>query len=679
VGGPDRRGWEKRALTMSPPSPKVSRPFLITLAVLLALFHALFALTATTEKSTTADEIGHLTAGLAYNTRGDFRLQPENGNLTQRWEALPMTLAGIRLPATTASSWQKADVWRYGRVFFYEQGLPTDYYLFLGRMMTALVSAGTGLLIFFWSRTLFGWRGAFLSLVLFVFCPAFLAHGALATSDVMMTFFFVASTGAWWRHLRKPGATGALVSSVVFGLSFVAKFSALLLPAMLAVIALIWAVVEARRVGWSSTLLRLARTTLLHGAMAWAIIWMFYGFRFSAFAPELAEGADFNHPWSWMLEGSGTPGAVIAWCRDHRLLPEAWLYGLAFVLGFSEQRAAFLNGDYSLTGWLGFFPFTFLVKTTLPFLGILAIGLLASARKIFISRTAVLATRLLPLVPLAVLFAIYWATSLTSHLNIGHRHILPIYPVLFIGAGWLGRWLSVARRAGAALLALLVTWHATTALRIRPHYLAYFNEIVGGPSNGWRHLVDSSLDWGQDLPGLSQWLRQNNSAREPVSLSYFGTGDADYEGIMAAKLPSLPDFGGEHRWRPLTAGIYCVSATMLQQVYSDLHPWTPALEKEFQELRAFESTFLAFQNDAARRVKLLEDFPASRWRELWKRYEALRFARLCPYLQVRGPDANVGYSILIFRLSPAEVSAATAGSLAEWQALIETKSERSRP
>jgi 4-amino-4-deoxy-L-arabinose transferase-like glycosyltransferase len=653
---------------------KPSSGFLVTLAVMGALLHGLLGLTATADKSTTADEIGHLTAGLAYNTRGDFRLQPENGNLSQRWVALPMTIANTLLPPTSTPSWQKADVWRYGHAFFYEQGLSTDQFLFLGRMMVALISAGTGLLIFFWSRALFGWRGAFLSLALFVFCPAFLAHGALATSDVMMTFFFLASTGAWWRHLRHPGPGGSLLSALVFGMAFVAKYSALLLLPMLGAIALIWVINEARHGGWRPPLLRLIRTALLHAAIAWILIWMFYGFRFSAFAPTLAQGADFNHSWSWMLEGLGTPGTIIAWCRNHKILPEAWLYGLAFVLGFSEQRAAFLDGHYSLTGWAGFFPFAFLVKTTLPFLGILAIGLIASTRKSFGALKApVVWQRLLPLVPLAALFTIYWVTSLTSHLNIGDRHILPTYPVLFIGAGWLGRWLDVQRPANATLIALLVAWHAATAMQIRPHYLAYFNEIVGGPRNGWKHLVDSSLDWGQDLPGLSRWLQQNNFERAPAYLSYFGTGDPAYEGIFAAPLPSVPDFGGDHSWRPLTSGIYCVSATTLQQVYSDLHPWTAALEKEFQELRAFEPTFLAFQNDSARRAKLLEDFPASRWRELWKRYEALRFARLCPYLQVRGPDANVGYSILIFRLSAAEVSAATAGSLADWQALIEQR------
>jgi hypothetical protein len=202
-----------------------SHGFLITFAVLLSLLHAVLAVTATAGKSMTSDEIAHLTAGQVYNIRGDFRLQPENGNLPQRVAALPMTITRVPLPPTHLDSWKTTDIWDYGRTFFYEQGILADQWLFLGRGMIALVSAATALIIFFWSRALFGWRGGFLSLVLFVFCPTFLAHGALATSDVTMTFFFLTSVGAWWRHLECPGFKWAAISAFTVGCAFVAKFS----------------------------------------------------------------------------------------------------------------------------------------------------------------------------------------------------------------------------------------------------------------------------------------------------------------------------------------------------------------------------------------------------------------------------------------------------------------------
>ena len=85
-------------------------------------------------------------------------------------------------------------------------------------------------------------------------------------------------------------------------------------------------------------------------------------------------------------------------------------------------------------------------------------------------------------------------------------------------------------------MSALVGWHAAIAARIHPHYLAYFSPVVGGPEQGYRHLVDSSLDWGQDLPGLQKWLIAHRQPGEPVYLSYFGTADPARYGINAIAL-----------------------------------------------------------------------------------------------------------------------------------------------
>ncbi len=656
---------------VSRPAVTFSSRFLVTLAVLLSLAHAILAVTATTEKSMTSDEIAHLIAGHAYNTLDDYRLQPENGNLPQRWAALPLKLAAAPLPPTSLPLWQIADVWRYGHVFFYEQALHTDIFVFAGRAMIALFSAATGLLVFSYSRTHFGWRGAFLSLALFIFCPAFLAHGALATSDVVMTFFFLAAVTAWWRHLERPGAGGATLSATVLGLSCVAKFSAVILGPMFALIAVVWFAGRVRPDGWRAPLLRLARSTAVHVVAVWAIIWVFYGLRFDAFAPALADGASFNHGWGWMVQPMGWPRTMFIQLREWRALPDAFLYGSAFVLRFSQERSAFLNGDHSVTGWVTFFPYTFLVKTTLPFLVLLLVGLFTGGRQIRAEGVLAAWRRLRPFTPLLVLFAVYWATSLASHLNIGHRHILPTYPVLFIAAGAFGAWFDFRRPLAALLVSVLALWHVGESWLIRPHYLAYFNAFAGGPSNGWRHLVDSSLDWGQDLPRLAQWL-DTHARGEKTFLAYFGTGHPAHEGIHATMLPTLPEVGAERPWHPLSAGIYCLSATMLQQVYSPLHgAWTLDRESEYQKLRLLEPLLLAYQNEPVRRAELQREAPAANWLTAWRRYELLRFARLSHVLRVRPPIANIGYSILVFRLSAEEVAAATGESLKDWSTLIE--------
>lgn len=659
---------------VSRPVITFSASFLVTLAVLMALGHAILAVTATAEKSMTSDEIAHLTAGQAYNTLGDYRLQPENGNLPQRWAALPLTLAAAPLPPTSLPIWKTADVWRYGHRFFYEQSLLTERFVFSGRAMIALFSAATGLLIFFLARAHFGWRGAFLSLALFAFCPAFLAHGALATSDGVMTFFFLAAVSAWWRHLEQPGPGGAALSATVLGLACVSKFSAVILGPMFALCALVWFAGRVGTAGWRPPLLRLARTTAVHVVAVWAIIWMFYSFRFAAFAPTLADGASFNHGWGWMLQDMGWPRKVFIFLREWRALPDAFLYGSAFVLQFSQQRGAFLNGEYSLTGWVSFFPYTFLVKTTLPFLLLLLVGALATCRQFGATRVRSALVRIRPFTPLIALFAVYWATSLTSHLNIGHRHILPTYPVLFIAAGAFGAWFDFRRPLAALFVSVITIWQVGESWLIRPHYLAYFNAIAGGPANGWKHLVDSSLDWGQDLPGLAQWLKVH-ARKDPTFLAYFGTGDPTHEGIRATLLPTLPEVGPKRPWHRLSAGLYCVSATMLQHVYSPVRgDWTLGYEAEYQKLRTLETLLLAYQDDPTKRTELLREAPEANWTTAWKRFELLRFARLCHFLRVKPALATMGHSILVFRLSADEVAAATDSSLKDWSALIERTS-----
>ena len=657
---------------------QLSPGLLVALAVLLALGHALLALTASMGKSTTSDEIAYLTAGQAYNTLGDYRMQPENGNLPQRWVALPLTLAGTPLPATSAPAWRQADVWVFGHEFFYRPGAKSDRWLLAGRAMIAVFSVATGLLVFFWSRKFFGWRGGFLSLALYAFCPAFLAHGALATSDVVMTFYFLAAVGAWWWHLEHPGAAGAWLSAFAFGLACVAKFSAVLLLPMFGLCALVW-LAGRERSAVGPALLRLVRTAAVHAAVAWVVIWLFYGFRFSAFAPGLADGAGFYRgDWNWILDGLGWKRDVIVVLRDWRVLPEAFLYGFAFVLQFARERGAFLNGELGLTGWVSFFPYAFLVKTTLPFLGLLLLGFVLGVQRGWQRcRASGFLTALAPLrpfTPLLALFAVYGITSLTSHLNIGHRHILPLYPVLFIAAGAFGAWLDVRQPLRALIVAGLLLWHVGESWWIRPNYLAYFNPLAGGPANGYRHLVDSSLDWGQDLPGLKSWLDRETHG-EPVYLSYFGSGEPDYYGIHARRLPFIDGFRIHRPWVRLEAGTYCISATMLQHVYSTIRgPWTAELEKEYQTMRALEPVLEAYAHDPQRRAELDRDADPEKWRKAWTRLDLLRFARLCHYLRARTPDANVGYSILIYRLSTKEIADATAGSMSDWQAAIERAS-----
>ena len=648
------------------------RPWLFALvAVLLALHYAL-TVGSKFNESTTSDEIVHLTGGFTFNHFHDYRLHPENGILPQRIAALPAALAGTKFPPLDQVYWRTSDAWVLGHQFFYESGDDHFSRLMAGRALIALFNVATGLLVFLWSRKLFDDAGALVSLAFFVFEPNLLAHGGYATSDACMTFFLLASVGAWWRHLHDGQARWWWISAVTFGLACVAKFSApLLLPIFVALAAVRALAAEPLALLGRTWTTRggkfgaAALSALGQGAVAALVIWAFFGFRFSAANPALPPFDHFIRPWAWLDGNLGAQGKILRAFAAVHLLPEGYLYGMAYVLETAQIRSAFLNGEFSTVGWPGFFLWTFALKTTLPLL-----GASVAAFALLVRRWRAEAYRL---APLAVLFVVYWTFSIASHLNIGHRHILPVYPVLFIAAGALGAWLVSRKTVIVVFVAGLLGWHATEAMRVAPHFLAYFNQIAGGPINGHRHLVDSSLDWGQDLPGLKAWLDRHARQDEPVYLSYFGTGEPDYYGIRARRLMFVNGFKlPQPPLAKLEPGAYCIGATMLEQVYSPVRgAWTLALEKEFQSARSLEGAMMDFQRDPKRRDELLREASKEKWEGVIKRYEWLRLARLCHFLRARAPDANVGYSIFIYRLNADEVRAATAGSLQDWTALME--------
>jgi hypothetical protein len=416
--------------------------------------------------------------------------------------------------------------------------------------------------------------------------------------------------------------------------------------------------------------------------------------------------------------------------RAHHLLPEAYLYGIAHVWRSSRERTAFLNGEFGISGWLTFFPYTFLVKTPLPLFVIVGLAIAGATtrkrqrQKKGNSRDA--APAFYDLLPLWVLLGVYWCAAISSHLNIGHRHLLPTYPPLFILCGaaawWFRGWpgigsepkprLPFARAAGIGLCIALGLLVIETVYRF-PHYLAYFNGIVR-PANGYRHLVHSSLDWGQDLPGVRRYI-ETKRPTPPIYLSYFGFANPVYYGVPAIHTYSVT---GAYRTPPLqtlnipadrsqaflddffrreseydaenvatasrdaglvavvvkkpaalrlAAGTYFISATLLQPVTQPgrgaFGPWNERLEKRYQAVREFMAPLLS--DDPVERRRALRQFPLDQWYSAIDDFEFLRFHRLAAFLRQREPDDNVGFSILVFHLTDEDLTRALDGPPAE--------------
>ncbi len=748
-------------------------------ALLLGAYYAL-ALGGAWHKSLAFDETAHITAGYSYWTTDDYRLQPENGNLPQRWAALPLLepAAGVKDPLQPESpvllvrgryrldylgsaSWPYSDVWGIGKRLFFQEGNPADSMLRQSRAAIAVLGVLTGLVVFFWSRQLFGTLGGLISVALFAFSPTVLAHGALATSDMAAALFLTASLWCVWRLLHEVTWQGVALGCVALGGLFLSKFSAplvALVAAPLLVVRLLNpAPLPVRLAGsrelrgrWRQ-LAMVAGLAAVHAVAVWALVWAAYGFRYSAFTGPSAADARFlpgGWPWVFSLLSPGTSwaGWALQWATDRHLLPEAYLFGFAHSLIFSMQRSAFLLGHYGSEGWAWFFPYAFLVKTSLWELAALALALAAvvwtwrtrgadldQAGPAVASdggrapqlggagaqRGGFLAA-LYRTAPLWSMLVIYWAVLIASRLNIGHRHLLPTYPIIFIlggaGAYWFGHGRSGApsrgSRVGQGLTGLVLAGLVLETLWTFPNYLAYFNPLIGARTNAYKHLVDSSLDWGQDLPGLESWLRGHglaDQARTPVYLSYFGTSDPGYYGIRARRLPFFFERLPDEPSAPLQPGVYCISATMFQGVYLNTPgPWRKDYEEMYQARRAQVAGILASeagrsgaeavfqdvgrgvwswkaaavrdenlpqqyraqlaaelqrfeQSDPAARSKAFDD----EGRKFFGDYEQMRFARLCSYLRHREPDAEVNDSILIFRLTQADLDRALEGPWSE--------------
>jgi hypothetical protein len=700
------------------PAPR-NRPWLVPAAVVaLLVWYFASAVSAVSDKSTTFDEVFHLTGGYCSWKFGDFRMQPENGNLPQRWAAIPLLLGNTHFPHLDQKFWYKSDMHEIGEQFLYAVGNDADGMMLRGRAMIALLGVALGALLFFWTRSLLGVGPALVSLGLFAFCPTELANGALVTSDMAAALFFAASMLCIWRVLHRVDWQTLLVGSLVMGGLFVSKFSAFLLVPM-GLLLLVFQLISRQPtvISFGSKTWQVHRrpgrlgvhlaTIAVHAFVVWVVIWTCYNFRFDMFGTKTLAANQAGEmtvvdrpfvPWDTLFEKPGIVERSIVAMRDAHLLPEAYLYGFANTWHFTKQRVAFLNGKYSETGWRTFFPYCLLVKTPLPLFVLMGLAAPAIVRGWLRSaddwpgRDKAMFGAIYRTAPVWTLFIVYWAVAITSHLNIGHRHILPTYlPMLMLAGGsWLWterrvrvvsgerpskddrdraegtktRWLTERRWPVATCIVLAsIGLFAAESLWRWPNYLAYFNQLAGGPSSAYRHLVDSSLDWGQDLPALQHWLVKDNldgTSAKKTYLAYFGSGNPEYYGIHATLLPGFEDRVPSRIPEPLAAGTYCISATLLENIYSSFSGlwnklYEPAYQSDAEEVRMFVGS------SPEGRDQLVAKMGNAHWFGLFRRYEQLRLARLTSFLRQREPDLEINYSILVYRLGASDLARAIDG------------------
>ncbi len=685
---------------------------------LLLIISAALATSSLLGDSPTFDEPLHLASGVAMLKHGDFRMSADHPPLARIWCALPLMLMSDTSPGAEDEAWVDADIVAYGVKWMFEMNDPQRL-IVPARLMMVLALIATCLTTYALARRVFGPDAGLLALLIAALSPTLLAHGRLVTTDLPIALFIALTLLTYSLLLERVTWPRLIAAGLAVGAAAVSKMSwPLVLPAM--GIMLFAALVRSARnqaerereshvAAESATVLKprggtrefeksgksrrdattlpqplpgreggqsairpplpgreggQARTSpalLIVGSAAlagfvWLAIWSAYGWQRTLIAP-LPAGASaeetaryersletINFQWHYALHDENDvsrTGLVASLCRaavDYSLLPDGYVFGLARTLFFTGARTAYFLGDYSESGWRGYFPTVFLIKTPIAAIGLMFAG----AAALWIARLRPRDVTLLA--GMAAFIVIYGGYLIASNVNLGHRHLLPIYPLLYAIAGGAAAWCSV--RLGRWLVAAAAVWLVAANAYIYPHYLSYFNELIGGPAHGHEYVVDSSIDWGQDLLRLRDF-----AAREkPVYLSYFGSADPQRY-LDCQPLPSFITFAPTTP--SLKPGVYVISATQLVGLYAEhirKRFWGP---RALETLRDFERAAVNSPPDNASPEAL-----AARERAIAELPE-WRAKLLISRLRDRKPDARIGWSMMAYRLSQADIDALT--------------------
>ncbi len=561
----------------------------------------------------TYDEVPHLSAGYTYLKKADFRFNPEHPPFIKIISAIPLLFMKIP-PIEENPHWNSKEEWQFGRYFLYNSKINADRVLFYGRLPMTILALLLAYFVFRWSKELYGIRAGVFSLFLFSFEPNFIASSQVIQTDLGFALFMTLSLYLFWKAMSNPSKSKFLLAGLVFGLALATKFTALILLPIYFGLIIFYLLEEDGTITFRRFRFRKEDRNALKSRLYFIII---------SFLPLLLIAF-----------------LVLIACYRFSAF-NRYLDGIAYLIRHSQTGYhTFLLGKYSDFGWWYYFPLAFLIKTPLPIILFFILTLLlflkeqvgAFIKKIFHQKiTLNKPFRRKPSFysELHILYPAFFLIlfSLSSRINIGLRHIFPLYPLIIIFCGRfiyylfpssrafrknkddhskdienkysqkrffdkiLNRGRGFSRRGWLAFIMALMIWLVISSIFIFPHHISYFNEFVGGPSHGYKYLVDSNLDWGQDLIRLKKFL--NKEGEDSVILSYFGSADPNYYGI---KYQYLPGYGlnqpQDYEIKYNRKEFLAISATNLQSVYLKPHDTFDWLKKNKPYARVGYSIFI---------------------------------------------------------------------------------------
>jgi 4-amino-4-deoxy-L-arabinose transferase-like glycosyltransferase len=500
-------------------------------------------------ESLTWDEGDHMFAGYMMWKTGDYGLNPEHPPLAKLLATVPTLHERLWVPPLQGREF-KAEAYLDGRDWLARNDGASQRLVFRMRLAAGLLALGLSLMVFFAAREWFGTTAALIALTLVVFDPNIMAHSALVTTDIGVSLFFLATIFAFYRWVTHPTLGRLLLAGLAAGLLAATKHSGILIaPMLLPVI-----VYEAFCADRGTRLRHALRLCLGFAAMivmAIPVLWSFYGFRYAARPAGLALStslADYAAPLGHF------DSTVVMGVAHLHLLPESYLMGLVDVKRMAEFYPTYIFGTVHAHGVWYYFPAVILIKSTLGLLALCALAAWAAFTG-KIDKTRELVWLLVP-------GASYLLIAMVSGIDIGARHILPLYAMAAIFAAAGAAALSARSRAWAGIVAILIAAHLAGSLITYPNEMAFANMAWGGAKNAHSLLSDASVDWAQQLYQVKAWQDQHPS--EECWFAYFARPEIDPAtyGIHCHPLPTADTewMSGEEITPPILHGAVIISA-----------------------------------------------------------------------------------------------------------------------
>lgn len=499
--------------------------------------------------SAIVDEIPHIGAGYSYITKGDNRLNPEHPPLAKDLAGIGLQFVHVNGDAFNSRFWNDDlnGQWEFGKKLIYGSGNDAVKLIRAAKLPLFLFFIFCAFLIWKFTRKIYGENAAMLATFLFAFSPTVIAHSRFVTTDMAALFGVMIGSYFFFKYLQSPTRKNFILAGIFFGVAQLCKFSVFLLAPYFVVLALLYAFLFGKKHPFREAGTKLLFTILIMMIGYIFVVWPVYYVQNRNYPVE-RQKAETKILLS--THGNKPLVAFVNYFSDKPVVRAMANYGLGFLM--VTQRATggnttYFMGDVRNWAWPQYFPIVYFLKEPLPFWIMLAgVALFFSVR---LKKPSFNYKRITEhfrnhFIEYAMLLwlAIYWATSIKSNLNIGVRHLMPVYGFTFILlSGQIGKIYTLLKNKAKAvnafvlILAALMCWYVYENISVYPYYLTYFNQVAGGPAGGSRYVVDSNLDWGQDLKRLSDWA--NASGADNIYFDYFGWADPKY--YLGDKIHSL--------------------------------------------------------------------------------------------------------------------------------------------